>query len=68
MAFPMDSGQFVLDTDASYEAIGAIFSQVQNGVKRVTVYVSRPLDKPERSYCTTDSELLEVRYFIQYYK
>ena len=40
-----DNGQFVLDTDASDYAIGAVLSQVQNWVERVIAYGSRALSK-----------------------
>ena len=60
-----DNGQFVLDTDASDYAIGAVLSQVQNGVERVIAYGSRALSKAEKN-CITDKELLAVKNFIVY--
>ncbi|CAH8528218.1 unnamed protein product [Schistosoma turkestanicum] len=49
LAFPdtsADGGQFILDTDASFSAIGAVLSQVaRDGQERVIAYVSRRLDK-----------------------
>jgi len=68
MSFPQDEGQFYLDTDASVTAIGAVLSQVQDGQMKVISYGSRTLNKAERNYCTTDKELLAVRYFIEYYR
>jgi hypothetical protein len=35
---------------------------------KVISYGSRTLNKAERNYCTTDKELLAVRYFIEYYR
>ena len=33
MAFPSESGQYILDTDASDKTIGAVLSQVQKGTE-----------------------------------
>ena len=68
MAYPTDLGEFILDTDASLDMVGAILSQVQDGVECVIAYGSRTLSKPEQNYCVTDWELLTVRFFMEYYK
>ena len=57
MAFPIDKGEFFLDTDASDYAIGAVSSQMQNGRLKVISYGSRTLNKAEKNYCVTDKEL-----------
>jgi hypothetical protein len=67
-AYPLDNGDYILDTDASDVAIGAVLSQVQDGTERVTVCGSRTLNKAEKNYCVTDKELLALRYFIEYYR
>ena len=68
MAFPKLDVEFILDTDASLESIGAVLSQVQDGVEKVIAYGSRTLNKAERNYCVTDRELLAVRYFVEYFR
>ena len=69
LAFPQaDGSEFILDTDASAYAIGAVLSQVQEGRERVIAYGSRCLDKPERNYCVTRREMLAVVYFTKYFK
>jgi transposase InsO family protein len=68
MAFPKLDAEFILDTDASLESIGAVLSQVQDGVERVIAYGSRTLNKAERNYCVTDRELLAIRYFVEYFR
>jgi transposase InsO family protein len=68
MGFPRDGGQFILDTDACDISIGAVLSQVQEGVPRVISYGSRTLNKAERNYCVTDRELLAVKFFCDYYR
>ena len=59
---------FILDTDASGTAIGAVLSQVQDGEERVLAYGSRCLSSMEQNYCTTRRELLAVVHFVEYYR
>jgi len=68
LAMPNDTGDFVLDTDACDQTIGAVLSQVQDGVERVIAYASRTLDKREVNYCITRKELLAIVYSLKYFK
>ena len=68
MAYPLDSGQYLLDTDASDVAIGAVLSQTQNGELKVRAYCSRSLNKAERRYCVTRKELLAIVNVTQHFK
>ena len=68
LAMPIDDGEFVLDTDASDFAIGAVLSQKQGGYERVVAYASRRLDQRETKYCVTRKELLAVVYFLRYFR
>ena len=69
LAYPdVDSGQFILDCDASDHGIEAVLSQVQNGVKRVIAYGSRTLNNAEENYCVTRREMLAVVYFTKYFQ
>jgi hypothetical protein len=63
-----DIKEFLLDTDASDFAIGAVLGQMQESVERVIAYGSRCLSTSERNYCVTRKELLAVVYFMGYYK
>ena len=65
MAYPLNDGIFILDTDACDTAIGSVLSQIQDGRERVVAYASRTLNKAERNYCVTDKELLAVKHFIE---
>lgn len=58
--YPVPSGKFTLDTDASGRGVGAVLSQEQNGHERVIAYYSRSLTRRERNYCVTRKELLAV--------
>jgi len=68
LAMPNDIGEMILDTDASDATIGAVLSQVQDGVEKVIAYASRSLDKRECNYCVTRKELLAVVHFVKYFK
>lgn len=62
------TGQFILDTDASNNAIGCVLSQVQENCERVIAYGSRALTTAERNYCVTRKEMLAVVCFMKYFK
>ena len=66
LAMPTDSGEHILDTDASDTAIGAVLSVRQDGNERVIAYASRRLDRCEINYCVTKKELLVVVHFMRY--
>lgn len=68
MAHPRDDSDFILDTDACDVSIGAVLSQMQDGVERVIAYGSKSLSKCQQNYCVTDRELLAVRYFTEHYR
>jgi len=57
---PCDGGQYVLDTDASDTALGAVLQQEQGGKLHVIGYASRTLSPSEARYCITRRELLGV--------
>ncbi|XP_048757672.2 uncharacterized protein LOC125667991 [Ostrea edulis] len=65
---PIAEGMFVLDTDASGEAIGAELSQIQDGVEKPIAYGSLGLNRDQRKYCTTRRELLAVVRFTCMYR
>ena len=60
LAFPTETGDYVLDTDASNFGLGGVLSQIQNGVECVIAYCSRALRPSQRKYCTTKREMLAV--------
>lgn len=58
LAHPDFDQEILLDTDASNEAVGAVLSQIQNGVERCVAFASKSLSKSERKYCVTRKELV----------
>jgi RNA:NAD 2'-phosphotransferase (TPT1/KptA family) len=68
LAFPNSTDPFILDTDASDKAIGAVLIQVQGGQERVIAYGSYALTHEQRRYCTTRKELLAVIRFLRQFR
>ena len=60
LAFPTESGDYVLDTDASNFGLGGVLSQIQSGVECVIAYCSRALRPSQRKYCIMKREMLAV--------
>ena len=58
LAYPDFTRPFILQTDASDQAIGAVLSQEREGQEHVISYWSRRLDKSERNYSTIEREAL----------
>ena len=70
LSFSCFTVPFVLHTDASNSAMGAVFRQVQQGQERVIAYRSRQLDKAQRNYSTIEREALAavaaIKEFLPY--
>ncbi|CAG2219665.1 Retrovirus-related Pol polyprotein from transposon 17.6,Retrovirus-related Pol polyprotein from transposon 412,Transposon Ty3-G Gag-Pol polyprotein,Transposon Ty3-I Gag-Pol polyprotein [Mytilus edulis] len=47
LGYPINDGGFILDTDASNVGMGAVLSQIQDGVERVIGYFSKTFSKRE---------------------
>lgn len=68
LAYPRIGEGFLLDTDASKDAIGAVLSQEEEGRERVIAYASTTLSKAEQNYCVTRRELLAVVHFLKHFR
>ena len=69
LAYPDFSKQFILDTDASFDRIGAVLSQKDSsGNEKVIAYGSKAMNAHELGYCITRKELLAIYYFTQHFK
>ena len=53
LTYPDPSRKYILDTDASNEAAGAVLSQMVDGEERVVAYYSKTFSPPQRNYCVT---------------
>lgn len=60
LIFPDFEKTFILTTDASNTAIGAVLSQGEIGKDRPITYISRSLNKTEENYATNEKELLAI--------
>lgn len=56
---------FILRTDASGVALGAILS---NGNDRPIAFASRSLNKAEKNYCTIEKELLAIVWAVKHFR
>src|SRR6218665_457805 len=68
LALPNDLDRYILDTDASGEAIGAVLSQIQDSTERVICYGSRVCSPAERNYDVTRRELLAIVFFLKTFR
>ena len=60
LGYPDPSLNYILDTDASLDGVGAVLSQIQDGRERVILYFSNSLSGDQKNYCVTRRELLAV--------
>ncbi|GBO17627.1 Retrovirus-related Pol polyprotein from transposon 297, partial [Araneus ventricosus] len=67
LTYPRTDKEFILDTDASNEGIGAVLSQKIGTEECVIAYFSKSLGKPERNYCVTRKELLAIVKSIEHF-
>ena len=68
LASPSMDGPFILSTDASQFAIGAVLAQVQNGLERVICYAYKFLNEAQSHYSTTKRALLAIVNYIRHFK
>ena len=68
MAFPELHKPYCLSTDASATAVGAVLSQVQNGVEKVIAYHSQSLTETQRVWPITARELFGVTNAMAHFR
>lgn len=62
---PDFSKQFIVQTDASDIGLGAVLSQVNDGVERPIMYLSRKMLPRETRYATVEKECLSIKWAIE---
>ena len=68
LQYPDFTKPFILTTDASNKALGAILSQGPIGQDLPVAYASRTLNNVERNYSTTEKELLAIVWGCKQYR
>lgn len=68
LQYPDFSKPFVLTTDASNVALGAVLSQGVIGSDKPVCYASRTLNKSEQNYSTIEKELLGIVWATKYFR
>lgn len=68
LQYPDFEKEFVLTTDASDKAIGAVLSQGEIGKDLPIAYASRTLNKAETRYSTIERELLAIVWSVKQFR
>ena len=68
LVMPQFTQEFILDTDASGEGLGAVLSQVIEGEEKVVAYASKTLTRTERKYCATRREMLALVWGTHHFR
>ena len=68
LSFPDFEKEFILFTDASLDATGAVLSQLRNGKEVVIAYASHTFTRPERNWATYDKELYTIVWAVRHFR
>lgn len=68
LQYPNFSAPFIVTTDASNYAVGAVLSQGEIGKDKPIAYASRTMNKHEGNYSTTEKELLAILFGVNTFR
>lgn len=68
LQYPDFNKEFLLTTDASIHAVGAVLSQGEIGKDLPIAYASRTLNKAETNYSTIERELLAIVWAVKHFR
>lgn len=68
LSYPNFDEEFILTTDASNFAIGAVLAQGKLGEEKPIAYGSRTLNGAETRYSTIEKELLSIVHFVKHFR
>lgn len=68
LQYPDYTKQFILTTDASKQACGAILSQKHNSIELPIPYASRSFTRGEANKSTIEKELASIHWTINYFR
>lgn len=68
LAYPDFTKPFILTTDASDFALGAVLSQIHDSVERPIAFGSRTLNPTECNYATNEKEALAIIWAVKKYQ
>ena len=68
LQYPDFTKSFILTTDASGFAIGAILSQGKIGEDKPIAFASRTLNSPEQNYSTIEKELIAIVWVCRHFR
>ena len=68
LAFPMMKEPFILYTDTSLTAMGAVLSQVQDGQENAICHASKAFSEAQTRYSATKREMLAVVHFTRHFR
>ena len=60
--------EFIVDTDASGDGLGAVLLQRIDGREHIVAYANRVLSRVERRYCATRREMLALVWAARYFR
>lgn len=68
LAYPVKSGNLVLQTDASDTCMGAVLQQIIDGHPQPLGYFSKSFSQAQQKYSAYDRELTAIHESIQYFR